>query len=136
MPGGSTPTTTRYEAETAPAVCTGTIDSNYAGYSGTGFCNGNSAVGADARFTVNAATAGTATLRLRFANGVSAARPASLIVNGSTVRTPSFEGTGAWSTWGTKTMTVALNSGSNTIRLSPTTSAGLPNLDYVDVTTP
>jgi pimeloyl-ACP methyl ester carboxylesterase len=30
--GGPTPTPTRYEAENAPAVCTGTIDSNYPGF--------------------------------------------------------------------------------------------------------
>jgi hypothetical protein len=28
---------TRYEAETSPAICTGTIDSDRAGYSGSGF---------------------------------------------------------------------------------------------------
>ncbi|WP_086016534.1 hypothetical protein [Streptomyces davaonensis] len=27
--------TTRYEAETSPAICTGTIDSDWAGWSGT-----------------------------------------------------------------------------------------------------
>src|SRR5688572_10264712 len=32
--------TTRYQAETSPAVCTGTIDSDWTGYSGSGFCNG------------------------------------------------------------------------------------------------
>ena len=37
---------TRYEAETSPAVCTGTIDTDWAGFSGTGFCNGTNAVGA------------------------------------------------------------------------------------------
>ncbi|NUR74322.1 MAG: silent information regulator protein Sir2, partial [Hamadaea sp.] len=30
---------TRFEAEDAPAVCDGTIDSNWTGFSGTGFCN-------------------------------------------------------------------------------------------------
>ena len=124
---------TRYEAETSPAVCTGTIDSNWAGFSGSGFCNGNNAAGAYAQFTVNASTAGTATLAVRFANGASTARPADLIVNGSTVLTASFEGTGAWSTWSTKTLTVPVNAGSNTIRLNPTASAGLPNVDYIDV---
>jgi pimeloyl-ACP methyl ester carboxylesterase len=132
IPGTPTPTPTRYEAESAPAVCTGTIDANYAGFTGTGFCNGNSAVGAHAQFTVNAATAGTATLRVRFANGTTA-RPASLIVNGTTVQTPSFEGTGAWTAWVTKTLTVTLNAGSNTIRFSPTTAAGLPNVDHLEV---
>jgi hypothetical protein len=123
---------TRFEAESPPATCTGTIDSNWAGFSGSGFCNGTNAVGAGAQFTVNASTSGTATLGVRFANGTTTARPAGLIVNGSTAQTPSFEGTGAWSSWATKTLTVSVNAGSNTIRLNPTTSNGLPNVDYLD----
>jgi hypothetical protein len=115
-------------------VCQGTIDANQTGYSGSGFCNGTNAVGAYAQFTVNASAAGTATLGIRFANGASggAARPANVIVNGTTVGTVSFETTGAWTTWVTKTATVSLNAGNNTVRLEPTTSAGLPNLDYLD----
>ncbi|KUO15511.1 silent information regulator protein Sir2 [Streptomyces dysideae] len=127
--------TTRYEAESSPAVCTGTIDSDWTGFSGSGFCNGTNAADAHAQFTVNAPASGTATLRVRFANGSTTARPAGLIVNGSTVQTPSFEGTGAWSTWVTKTLTVSLQAGSNTIRLNPTTSAGLPNIDYLEAET-
>ena len=129
------PAAQRYEAETAPAVCQGTIDTNQAGFSGTGFCNGSSAVGAYAEFTVTASAAGTATLGVRFANGASsgAARPANLIVNGSTVATVSFESTGTWTAWSTKALTVALNAGSNTIRLDPTAADGLPNVDYLDV---
>ncbi|WP_406333301.1 carbohydrate-binding protein [Streptomyces sp. NBC_00203] len=123
---------TRYEAESSPAVCTGTLDSDWAGYSGSGFCNGTNAVGAYAQFTVNAASAGTATLNVRFANGTTSARPADITVNGSTATSASFEGTGAWSTWTTKTLTVPVAAGSNTIRLNPTGSAGLPNVDYLD----
>ncbi|GKQ38929.1 carbohydrate-binding protein [Streptomyces sp. A012304] len=127
--------TTRYEAETSPAVCTGTLDSDWAGYSGSGFCNGTNASGAYAQFTVNAPAAGTATLRVRFANGTTSARPVDVVVNGSTAASASFEGTGAWSTWATKTLTVTLRAGSNTVRLNPTASGGLPNIDYVDVET-
>jgi Carbohydrate binding module (family 35)/Protein of unknown function (DUF1565) len=123
---------TRYEAESSPAVCTGTIDSNWAGFTGSGFCNADNAVGAYAQFDVDASAAGTATLGVRFANGGTSARPANLVVNGSTVQAPSFEGTGAWSTWVTKTLTVPVNAGSNTIRLDPTSSGGLPNVDYLD----
>ncbi|MGW0499478.1 family 43 glycosylhydrolase [Streptomyces sp. NPDC003007] len=124
----------RYEAEAPPAQCRGTIDSNQAGYSGSGFCNGDSAPGAFAEFTVNSETVRTATLGIRFAHGAgTGARPANLVVNGSTASTPSFESTGAWTTWTTKTVTVPLNAGSNTIRLDPTTAAGLPNVDYLDV---
>ncbi|WP_210573073.1 carbohydrate-binding protein [Streptomyces sp. GESEQ-4] len=126
---------TRYEAESSPAVCTGTLDSDWAGYSGSGFCNGTNSTSGSAQFTVTAPASGTATLHIRFANGTTAARPAGLVVNGSTVQTPSFEGTGAWSTWVTKTLTVPVNPGSNTIRLAPTTAAGLPNIDYVEVVT-
>jgi hypothetical protein len=127
--------TTRYEAETSPAVCTGTLDSDWAGYSGSGFCNGTNATGAYAQFTVNAPAAGTATLRVRFANGTTAARPVDVVVNGATAASASFETTGAWSTWATKTLTVTLRAGSNTVRLNPTASGGLPNIDYVDVET-
>jgi hypothetical protein len=123
---------TRHEAETAPATCDGTIDANHTGYSGAGFCNGGNAVGAAAQFTVNASTAGTATVGVRFANGTTTARPAEVIVNGSTVQNASFEGTGAWTTWVTKTLTLSVNAGSNTIRISPTTASGLPNIDYLD----
>jgi hypothetical protein len=124
----------RYEAETAPATCDGSIDSNHAGYSGTGFCNADNTVGAAAQFAVNATTSGTATISVRFANGATTARPADVIVNGSTAQSTSFGSTGAWPTWATKTMTVSLSSGSNTIRLSPTGSAGLPNIDHLEVT--
>ncbi|MGW0708118.1 carbohydrate-binding protein [Streptomyces sp. NPDC002643] len=128
--------TARYEAETSPAVCTGTIDSDWTGYSGTGFCNGTNSTGGYAQFTVTAPASGTATLAFRFANGTTTARPADVVVNGSTATTASFESTSTWTGWTTKTLTVPVVSGSNTIRLNPTTSAGLPNVDYLDATVP
>ncbi|THV36464.1 family 43 glycosylhydrolase [Glycomyces buryatensis] len=124
---------TRYEAEGSGATCTGTIDSNHSGYSGTGFCNGDNTDSAYAEFTVQASAAGTATLDLRFANGSSAGRPADLIVNGTRVETASFASTGSWTGWSTQTVTVQLVAGANTIRLDPTTANGLPNIDYLDV---
>jgi hypothetical protein len=126
--------TIRYEAEVAPATCDGTIDSNHAGFSGSGFCNGRNATGAAAQFTVNVAASGTVTAGVRFANGTTSTRPASIVVNGSTVQSTSFEVTGAWTSWTTKTLTVPVNAGSNTIRLHPTSSGGLPNIDHLEVT--
>ncbi|GAA2127729.1 carbohydrate-binding protein [Streptomyces synnematoformans] len=125
--------TTRYEAETAPATCDGLIESNHTGYSGTGFCNGDNAVGAASQFTVSASETGTATIGVRYANGTTTARPADLIVNGVTVLSMSFEPTGAWTTWATKTAAVQLDSGNSTIRLDPTGADGLPNIDYLDL---
>jgi rhamnogalacturonan endolyase len=127
--------TVRYEAETAPATCGGTIDTNHAGYSGSGFCNSSNAVGAANQFTVNAASAGTATLAIRYAHGGTDTRSADIVVNGTTVQTASaFAATGAWTTWSTKTVTIPVNAGSNTVRLVATAAGGLANIDYVEVT--
>ncbi len=124
---------TRYEAESAPAVCDGTIDSNHAGFSGTGFCNATNAVGGSATWTVNAANAGTATIGIRFANGTTTNRPADIAVNGTVVQAASaFDPTGAWTTWVTKTITAQVNAGSNTIKVTGTTAVGPANLDFVD----
>lgn len=127
---------TRYEVESAPATCDGAIESNHAGYSGSGFCNGNNVIGAAAQFTVNASAAGAATIAVRYANGATSDRPADIVVNGAVAQAANaFSPTGAWTTWATRTLTVALNAGNNTIRLRPTTAVGLPNVDYLDVTT-
>ncbi|BBC34937.1 Carbohydrate binding module [Streptomyces graminofaciens] len=128
--------TARYEAESSPAVCSGTIDSDWTGYSGSGFCNGANSTSGYAQFTVTSGAAGTATLAIRFANGTTTARPASVVVNGTAVSTVSFEGTSTWTGWTTKTLTVPVVAGSNTVRLTPTAAAGLPNVDYLDATTP
>ncbi|NUT33286.1 MAG: carbohydrate-binding protein [Hamadaea sp.] len=124
---------TRYEAENAPAVCDGTIDSNWAGFSGTGFCNTANAAGAAVQWSVTAAQAGTATLAFRYANGTTADRPANVVVNGTTVAANvSFPGTGAWTTWATRTVTAAVPAGTSTVRLVATTATGDANIDFLD----
>ncbi|GGY77526.1 carbohydrate-binding protein [Streptomyces omiyaensis] len=134
--GGAQAATARYEAEASPAVCTGTIDSDWTGFSGSGFCNGTNAVGASAQFTVVAPTAGTATLTVRFANGTTTARPADLLVNGTTVAAgAAFGSTGTWTGWTSKAFTVPVAAGTNTVRLSPTSAAGLANIDHVELAT-
>jgi rhamnogalacturonan endolyase len=126
--------TTRYEAESA--TCDGTIAANHSGYSGSGFCDSASAVGAAAQFTITAASAGTATVDIRYANGNTVGRPADVSVNG-TVRHAgvAFDSTGGWNTWATRTLTVPVNAGSNAVRLAATTAGGLANVDYLDATT-
>ncbi|MFI8287575.1 carbohydrate-binding protein [Streptomyces sp. NPDC085614] len=136
LPGAAaTAAAARYEAEAAPAVCDGAVETEHAGYSGTGFCNATNALGAALQFTVNAAQAGTATLSVRFANGTTTARPANATVNGAAAGSPSFEGTGTWTAWTTKTLTVPVVQGANIVRFSPTTANGLPNIDYLEAET-
>src|SRR5215207_7380926 len=126
------PPPNRVEAESG--TCDGTIDSNQAGFSGSGFCNTTNAIGASASVTVNAAAAGPAELRFGFANGSTSDRPAALSVNGVAAGTANFPPTGSWTSWSTAVASASLNAGANTIRLVATTAAGLPNFDYVDVT--
>ncbi|WP_117215227.1 carbohydrate-binding protein [Allorhizocola rhizosphaerae] len=125
FPLGAHAQATRYEAENAS--CDGTIDSNHPGFSGSGFCNSTNATGAAVQFTVNAPSAGTATVSIRYANGGTTDRPAT--VNGTTV---AFPGTGAWNTWATSTLSLPVNAGANTVRVAATTAAGLANIDYLD----
>lgn len=135
VPGAATAGTaaaTRYEAETAPATCDGTIDADWSGYSGGGFCNTDNYHGAAAQFTVHASSATTATLRVKYANGASG-RSADLLVNGTNAASAWFASTGSWSTWAWQTWTVQLRAGDNTVRFAATNSAGLPNVDYLEV---
>ena len=122
----------RYEAETSPATCGGTIDSDHTGYSGSGFCNSTNATGAAVQWTVNASTAGTATLGIRYANGGTADRPADITVNGSVAQSASSFAVGSWTGWTTKSLTVPVVAGNNTIRLAATSAVGLANIDYLD----
>jgi hypothetical protein len=124
----------RYEAESSPAVCDGTVDSNHSGYSGTGFCNTPNAIGAAVAFTFNAPQAGTATIEIGYANGGSDTRPADIQINGTTTRSAvGFANTSAWNAWSTSSLTVPVNAGSNTVRLVATTASGLVNIDYLDL---
>ncbi|HEV8561784.1 MAG TPA: carbohydrate-binding protein [Actinophytocola sp.] len=73
-------------------------------------------------------------MRLRFANGTTANRPADIFVNGTLAAGElAFQPTGAWTTWQTASTTVDLNSGVNTIRVTATTVNGGPNLDNIVV---
>jgi hypothetical protein len=128
----SVPTGVDYQAENC-TVFHGTVDSDHAGFTGTGFVNGTNEVGSYVECAVTAAAAGPVPVTVRYANGTTTSRPMSIAVNGTTVTTPSFGGTGNWDTWATTTFTAPLNAGTNLIRLTATTANGGPNLDKITV---
>ncbi|MEZ0073892.1 PQQ-dependent sugar dehydrogenase [Planotetraspora sp. GP83] len=124
---------TRYEAENA-TISQGVVESNHLNFSGTGFVNGDNIAASYTEFTFTAASAGTATLVLRYANGTTSDRPADVAVNGTVVSANrSFPVTANWDTWANSTITAPVNAGTNTLRVTATTAGGNPNLDYVDV---
>ncbi|HZA33416.1 MAG TPA: PQQ-dependent sugar dehydrogenase, partial [Vicinamibacterales bacterium] len=110
------------------------VESNHAGFTGTGFVNYNNVVGSAVEFTVSSAAAATTQITFRYANGTTTNRPMDIAVNGTTVAAGvAFSGTGAWSTWRTVTVSAALTAGTNRIRATATTSNGGPNLDSLTV---
>jgi hypothetical protein len=123
------------ENETGFCFVEGTIDSNNAGYQGTGFANANNAVGAGIEWSVNTAS-GNYILRWRYSNGGTTARGAKIIVDGVTLATAAFNATTNWTTWAENSsslFTIALSSGTHTIRLEATTASGLANIDKIEV---
>jgi endo-1,4-beta-D-glucanase Y len=124
---------TRYEAENA-TISQGVVEANHLNYSGTGFVNNDNVVGSYTQWTVSSASAATATLTIRYSNGTTTDRPADIALNGTVIAAgASFGSTTNWDTWANKTLTVSLAAGTNTVRVTGTTSNGPANLDYLDV---
>ncbi|MFE3448901.1 discoidin domain-containing protein [Nonomuraea sp. NPDC059194] len=128
---GGTPGGPDHQAEDA-TLSQASVASNHAGYTGSGFVDYVNTVGGYVEWTVQAATAGPATLTFRYANGTTTARPLAIAVNGTTVNRD-FPGTGAWATWADLAITATLNAGANTVRATATGPNGGPNLDKLTV---
>ncbi|WP_405145167.1 glycosyl hydrolase family 8 [Sphaerisporangium sp. NBC_01403] len=132
---GASAASTRYEAEAA-TISQGSVAADHSGYSGSGFVDYTNVSGSYVQWSVNAPTAGSAGLVVRYANGTAVNRPMDISVNGTVVAAAkAFAGTGSWDTWADGTVTATLNAGANTIRATATTANGGPNVDYLTVTT-
>lgn len=122
-----------YQAESA-TISQGVVESNHAGFTGSGFVNYDNVAGSYVQWSVTAAQAGMATLTFRFANGTTANRAMDIAVNGTlSGNDVAFAGTGAWTTWQTASISVNLNAGANTIRATAVTANGGPNVDRITV---
>jgi hypothetical protein len=124
--------------ENAAGFCDvdGTIDNNHSGYTGSGFANTDNANGNGIDYSANVTSSGTFTFTIRYANG-SSDRSARLLVNGSTaVSSISFPGTGDWDSWSTVSVNASMTTGVQDIRLEATNSAGLANIDSMEISGP
>jgi pectinesterase len=125
-------TTVTLQAENA-TISGGSVASSYSGYSGTGYVDMTGTSGSYVEFTVNATAAGSASVKVYYANGTGSSVTYNLTVNGSG-STKSFS-SGAWTTWSSASRSMTLVSGSNKIRLTATaaTTDGI-NFDKIEVT--
>jgi C1A family cysteine protease len=83
-------------------------------------------------FNVNASTAGTYDMDIRYANGTGATSTHNMSVNGGPSQEVSYPVTNGWGQFGTLRVNVSLNAGSNTIRLAKG-STGYAELDYIQL---
>jgi alpha-galactosidase len=111
-------------------TCTGCSGGQNVGYIGKG---------GTLRFNgVSASSSGTHRLAISYIDGdtstfgIGTYRSASISINGGTAFTVSFPATGDWNEMVTLTISVTLNSGSNTILFS-NSSAYTPDIDKIDV---
>ncbi|HSC66147.1 MAG TPA: pectinesterase family protein [Cellvibrio sp.] len=110
------------------------IDTKHAGYTGTGFVDSENAVGASISWSISAASAKTYTAQIRFGNGGTTARRATIVVNDSQVKTLDFPTNSNWTQWQTVNVDLPLKAGTNAIKLVAETADGLANIDSIRVT--
>lgn len=110
----------------------GSIQTEHTGYLGSGFVDLENTTGSDIEWSVDALTAITSDITIRFAHGGSGDRAMKLYVNGSeAIASISFNPTGAWTTWDSTTVSISLTAGNNRLRLEALTGEGGPNLDQI-----
>ncbi len=128
-----------YEAESAALSGGAAVNTDHAGYSGTGFVDGYWNQGATTTFAVNAPSAGTYNVGLRYSNGPnpsSGTKSVSLYVNGTKTKQVQLADTGNWDTWALQQESVNLAAGANTIAYRyDAGDVGNVNLDYLTVNT-
>ena len=126
-----------YEAEEARLIGGAKFDAEHSGYSGAGFAGGMWQAGSAFEFTVNAETAGTVPVNVRYSNGPNPApgtKDVNLWVNGQNLGKWDFPSTGDWKTWATITRDMPLVAGANTIALKyESGNKGNINVDVLSI---
>jgi hypothetical protein len=119
------------EAETTSTL-DGIVESEHAGYTGSGYVNFYNDNRSSAAWTVQAAQAGFYITTFRYANGSNTDRAMTLSVNGQNTGNPvSFPSTQNWTTWKRQRVMIPLNKGDNTLRVTSTINEGGPNIDHI-----
>ncbi|MBW8687898.1 carbohydrate-binding protein [Chitinophaga rhizophila] len=133
-PGNASSGLTIQENTTGFCSVDGAVENATNNFTGTGYANVNSGVGAGITWRINAPVAGSYTLTWRYANAGGLNRPAKLLINNiAVVNNIDFPSTADWHTWRTVSVTISLAAGQQTIRLESTASNGLGNIDYLSL---
>ena len=111
----------------------GSIDSDQEGYTGSGFINTTEAAGSGITWKALFNSDGKKNITFRYASADD--RTADLIINDDTVaHNLYFRSTQAWTNWREISIITYIDAGVADIRLESTSSSGLPNIDYIQIT--
>lgn len=130
------PSKKKYEAEVASMIGT-SKDDDHDNYSGYGFVDNMEEIGSKIRFCVNADTAGSENLNIRYSNGSTDTKTVSLYVNGEDVKKIELPALTDWDTWDNYEVAVTLDKGDNFIDLQyDSDDTGYVNFDYIELGIP
>jgi len=132
--GGGVSGPTTYQAENGSMSGGCALNTDHAGYHGSGFCNFPPRNGVLELTNVNGGKGGSATMTVRYALA-RGQRTANLSVNGSS-GTITVKSTGSWKNWGTMDFNITLKPGaSNSIKIT-STGQDWGNTDEITVVAP
>lgn len=114
------------------------MDTEHAGYSGSGYIDVQNALGSKIEWQINAAETNVYTVTIRYANGAGTARSGVLTANGNTGSAANFTfaPTGAWSSWAEESVEISLNTGSNRLVLTGVSADSFANIDSITISGP
>jgi len=130
-PGTAVSGYTKYEAESG-TIGGGATKSTYQSASGGYQVGMMDNVGAFFQVPINVDSAGTKTIKIIYANGMTDLRYKSLYVNGIKIRQLTFPQTGGWSDYSFLNTDVTLNAGINTLKIQHDSSDNTAtDIDYI-----
>jgi hypothetical protein len=122
-----------YQAENATYYLS-MVETEHAGYTGSGYVNYRNRVGSYIEWRIDSPAASNVTARFRFANGSTGTRRVELRLGGVVVNSSvDFATTGAWTSWQTRDVNLALKAGTNLLRVRSIASSGGPNMDRLQI---
>lgn len=131
--------TTQEKASTvdasAPVEGVGVFENSNEGFLENGYYNFDNSASSYGTWKLVSEHFVKATISVRYANGGSAARNMTLVLNGTEVGEVAMPSTGGWTTWETADVEITLLKGINTLTLKSTSNDGGANVDlfYFDV---
>jgi arabinan endo-1,5-alpha-L-arabinosidase len=122
---------TAYESEDISEYL-GIVETTNTGFTGTGYVNTDNVLDSYITFYLNAEQAVNVPIMVRYANGSTDNRDASVSINHTEVYANiEFLNTGGWTSWDTKEINLSLDQGVNIITFMSTTTNGLANIDKI-----